>query len=111
MHILMAEQKWLPEVGARRIGFRCNRLVSRTCEIMSRILDEFLKANRGRLIFIAVSPTPCGDKAGSEGILEDYDEEYVLIRGKHCLMITAIDSIISFELLYRDLKMIEVVAS
>lgn len=77
---------------------------------MSRVLTEFLRVNRGRRIFIAVVPTPGGDKAGSEGILEDFDEEYVVLRGRKCVMMTAIDSIISFELAYEDLNLIEVVA-
>lgn len=76
---------------------------------MSRILEDFLKANKGRQIFIAFSPTPGGNKAGSEGILEDYDEEYVVIRGKNSVMMTSIDSIISFELSYVDLNLMEVV--
>lgn len=76
---------------------------------MSRILDDFLRTSKGRQIFIAVQPTPGGNKAGSEGILDDYDEDYVLIRGKNCLMMTAIDAIISFELAYKDLNLIEIV--
>lgn len=76
---------------------------------MSRILDDFLRANRGRMIFIAVQPTPGGNKAGSEGILEDYDEEYVVLRAKDWLMMTAIKSIISFEVEYTNLNLIEVI--
>ena len=76
---------------------------------MSRILDDFLRANKGRMIFIAIQPTPGGNKAGSEGILEDYDEEYVVLRAKDWLMMTAIKSIISFEVEYTNLNLIEVV--
>lgn len=76
---------------------------------MSRILSTFLTSHKGKLIFIAVQPTPGGGKAGSEGILEDYDEEYVLLRGNAGLMMTAIDSIISFEFQLKDLKLVEVV--
>ena len=76
---------------------------------MGRILSDFLKANKGRNIFIGVTPTPNGNKAGTEGILEDYDETHVLIRGTGCVMLTAISHIISFEIAYKDLNMIEVV--
>ena len=77
---------------------------------MSRLLSSFLSVNKGRMIFIAVQPTPGGNKAGSEGILVDYDEEYVLLRSNVGVMMTAIDSIISFELETKNLKLIEVVA-
>jgi hypothetical protein len=77
---------------------------------MSRLLDDFLKSAKGRMIFIGVSPTPGGNKAGSEGILEDYDEKYVVLRSENWLMMTAIDSIISFEIKYTNLRLTEVVA-
>ena len=77
---------------------------------MSRLLDDFLKSAKGRMIFIGVAPTPGGNKAGSEGILEDYDEKYVVLRSEDWLMMTAIESIISFEVKYTDLKLVEVVA-
>jgi len=77
---------------------------------VSRILDDFLKSAKGRLIFIGVQPTPGGNKAGSEGILEDYDEKYVVLRSEQWLMMTAIDSIISFEIRYTNLNLGEVVA-
>lgn len=77
---------------------------------MSRILGDFLKSAKGRMIFIGVHPTPGGNKAGSEGILEDYDEKYVVLRSEQWLMMTAIDSIISFEVRYTNLNLVEVVA-
>lgn len=77
---------------------------------MSRILDDFLKSAKGRMIFIAVQPTPGGNKAGSEGILEDYDEKYVVLRSEDWLMMTAIESIISFEIKYTNLNLVEVAA-
>lgn len=61
------------------------------------------------MIFIAVQPTPGGNKAGSEGILQDYDEEYVILRSEDWLMMTAIKSIISFEVEYTNLNLVEVV--
>lgn len=77
---------------------------------MSRLLDDFLKSAKGRMIFIAVQPTPGGNKAGSEGILEDYDDKYVVLRSEEWLMMTAIDSIISFEVKYTNLNLAEVIA-
>ena len=77
---------------------------------MSRLLDDFLKSAKGRMIFIGVSPTPGGNKAGSEGILEDYDEKYVVLRSENWLMMTAIESIISFEVKYTNLQLAEMVA-
>ena len=77
---------------------------------MSRLLDDFLKSAKGRMIFIGVAPTPGGNKAGSEGILEDYDEKYVVLRSEDWLMMTAIDSIISFEVRYTNLNLLEIVA-
>ncbi len=77
---------------------------------MSRLLDDFLKAAKGRMIFIGVAPTPGGNKAGSEGILEDYDDKYVVLRSEGWLMMTAIESIISFEVKYTNLNLAEVVA-
>lgn len=77
---------------------------------MSRLLDDFLKSAKGRKIFIGVQPTPGGNKAGSEGILEDYDDTYVVLRSEDWLMMTAIDSIISFEIEYTNLGLAEIVA-
>ena len=77
---------------------------------MSRLLDDFLKSSKGRMIFIGVAPTPGGNKAGSEGILQDYDEKYVVLRSENWLMMTAIESIISFEVKYTDLRLAEVIA-
>lgn len=77
---------------------------------MSRLLEEFLRSAKGRMIFIGVAPTPGGNKAGSEGILEDYDDRYVVLRSEEWLMMTAIDSIISFEITYTNLNQVEVVA-
>ena len=62
------------------------------------------------MIFIGVAPTPGGNKAASEGILEDYDEKYVVLRSEEWLMMTAIDSIISFEIEYTNLNRVELVA-
>lgn len=76
----------------------------------SRLLSEFLKASKGRMVFIGVAPTPGGNKAGSEGILADYDDDYVVLRSEQWLMMTAIDSIISFEVRYTNLDLVEVVA-
>jgi len=75
----------------------------------SRLLEDFLKSTKGRMVFIGVYPTPGGNKAGSEGILEDYDEKYVVLRSEEWLMMTAIDSIISFEVKYTNLNLVEVV--
>lgn len=77
---------------------------------MSRLLDDFLGSAKGRMIFIGVAPTPGGNKAGSEGILEDYDEKYIVLRSEEWLMMTAIDSIISFEIEYTNLNRVELVA-
>ena len=77
---------------------------------MSHLLDAFLKSAKGRMIFIAVQPTPGGSKAGSEGVLEDYDEKYVVLRSEEWLMMTAIDAIISFEIRYTNLNLVEVLA-
>lgn len=77
---------------------------------MSRLLDDFLKSSKGRMIFIAVQPTPGGNKAGSEGILQDYDDKYVVLRSENYLMMTAIESIISFEVKYTNLNLVEVTA-
>ena len=77
---------------------------------MSRLLDDFLKSAKGRMIFIGVHPTPGGNKAGSEGILEAYDDKYVVLRSEDWLMMTAIDSIISFEVRYTNLNLLEIVA-
>ena len=62
------------------------------------------------MIFIGVAATPGGNKAGSEGILEDYDEKYVVLRSEEWLMMTAIDSIISLEIEYTNLNRVELVA-
>ena len=75
----------------------------------SRLLTDFLKSCKGRQIFIAVQPTPGGNKAGSEGILHDYDEKYVVLRSENWLMMTAIDSIISFEVEYTNQNLVEVI--
>ena len=62
------------------------------------------------MIFIGVAPTPGGNKAGSAGILEDYDDKYVVLRSEEWLMMTAIDSIISFEIEYTNLNLVEITA-
>ena len=95
----------------RGLGESVSLLGSVSKAMMSRLLSEFLKASKGRMIFIGVAPTPGGNKAGSEGILEDYDEKYVVLRSENWLMVTAIDSIISFEVTYTNLNLAEVVAA
>jgi hypothetical protein len=77
---------------------------------MSRILSAFLAAHKGKYVFCGIAPTPGGNKAGTVGFLEDYDEEYLYLRGEEGLMIMAIKSVISFEMSYENLKMVEVVA-
>ena len=62
------------------------------------------------MIFIGVAPTPGGNKAGSDGILEEKKEKYVVLRSEEWLMMTAIDSIISFEIEYTNLNRVELVA-
>jgi hypothetical protein len=76
----------------------------------SRILGEFLKAHKGKYVFCGITPTPGGNKAGSVGFLEDYDDDYVYLRGEEGLMVMAIKSIISFEMSYEDLKHVEIIA-
>lgn len=77
---------------------------------MSRILSNFLAAHKGKCVFCGIAPTPGGNKAGNVGFLEDYDEEYLYLRGEEALMVMAIRSIISFEMSYENLKQVEIVA-
>lgn len=42
--------------------------------------------------------------------MEDYDDKYVVLRSENWLMMTAIESIISFEVKYTNLNLAEVIS-
>jgi hypothetical protein len=76
---------------------------------MGRLVEEFLKARKGKSVFCAFVPTPGGNKAGCEGMLEDYDEEHVYLKGEDGVMLIARKGIISYECSYKNMKLIEIV--
>lgn len=73
------------------------------------LVDKFLKAHKGKNIFCGIAPTPGGNKAESEGILEEYDRSYVLLRCENSLILMRKSAIISYEMEYKNIGMVEIV--
>lgn len=67
--------------------------------IMNKILQDFLKACMGMTIFCSVGIAGT-EKAGCEGILQDYDEENILLKGKVGIMVIPQKNILTYECIY-----------
>ena len=76
---------------------------------MGKLLNNFLKAYKGKCIFVAFRPASDGGKYGCEGILEDYDKTHLFLRGEEGVMVISRDFIMSYELSYKNMKVIEIV--
>jgi len=76
---------------------------------LSRLLDDFLRSAKGRMIFAAAAPRG-EDKLGIYGVLDGYDDQYISIRSKDGIKLMRIESVACFELDYNDLNLVEVVS-
>lgn len=75
---------------------------------MSRILQDFLQTCMGKTIFCSIGTVGTG-KAGCEGILEDYDERYIFLKGKGGIMVISKKYVLTYECMYSSINTVEIV--